>query len=129
MTKQNVDRVDELFKSGATTFQLQKACHKSLREANDCIKKTGEAGEQASKITKNSDDIAFQINLLALNAAVGTLRAGEAGAGFAVVADEVRNLALRSAEAARNTDAIIGETLANIEKGISPRFKGPGGVA
>ena len=119
MTKQNVDRVDELFKSGATTFQLQKACHKSLREANDCIKKTGEAGEQASKITKNSDDIAFQINLLALNAAVEAARAGEAGAGFAVVADEVRNLALRSAEAARNTDAIIGETLTNIEKGIT----------
>ena len=119
LTKQNVERVDDLFKSGATTFQLQKACHKSLREANDCIKKTGEAGEQASKITKNSDDIAFQINLLALNAAVEAARAGEAGAGFAVVADEVRNLALRSAEAARNTDAIIGETLSNLEKGIA----------
>ncbi len=119
LTKQNVDRVDQLFKSGASTYQLQKACHKSLREANDCIKKTGEAGVQASKITKNSDDIAFQINLLALNAAVEAARAGEAGAGFAVVADEVRNLALRSAEAARNTDAIIGDTLANIEKGIT----------
>jgi len=119
LTKQNVDRVDELFKSGATTYQLQKACHKSLRDANECIKKTGEAGEQASKITKNSDDIAFQINLLALNAAVEAARAGEAGAGFAVVADEVRNLALRSAEAAKNTDAIIGDTLANLERGIA----------
>lgn len=118
MTNRNADNTQEMLKYGDQTFQLQKALHKSLKTANDRIKHIGEISEKIATVTRKSDEIAFQINLLALNAAVEAARAGEAGAGFAVVADEVRNLALRSAQAAKDTDVIIDETRRSIDEGV-----------
>ncbi len=76
-----------------------------------------ESSKNISKIMKVIDDIAFQTNILALNASVEAARAGVHGRGFAVVADEVRNLAGKSAAAAGEIDAMIGDTIGKIEHG------------
>jgi len=110
----------------------------NAREADNLMKKAGQAIDDAnatieamtrymaeisqsssetSKIIKTIDEIAFQTNLLALNAAVEAARAGTAGAGFAVVAEEVRNLAMRAAEAAKSTAALIEATVTQINNG------------
>lgn len=93
------------------------SAQESMKRLISSMENIAAASENTSKIIRTIDEIAFQTNLLALNAAVESARAGEAGAGFAVVAEEVRNLALRSAEAARNTAGLIAETGKTINEG------------
>ena len=117
MTKQNADNARQ-------ADSLMKEANQGVGQANDSMNQLttsmaeiSKASEETSKIIKTIDEIAFQTNLLALNAAVEAARAGEAGAGFAVVADEVRNLAMRAADAAKNTADLIEGTVKKVNYG------------
>jgi methyl-accepting chemotaxis protein len=117
MTKQNADNAKQANSLMGEAKQVVGTANESMGKLTESMAEITKASEETSKIVKTIDEIAFQTNLLALNAAVEAARAGEAGAGFAVVADEVRNLAMRAAEAAKNTATLIEGTVKKVKDG------------
>jgi methyl-accepting chemotaxis protein len=117
MTQQNAAnarQADALMHEAANVVE---EANLSMATLIDSMQEITRASQETAKIIKTIDEIAFQTNLLALNAAVEAARAGEAGSGFAVVADEVRNLAMRAADAAKNTANLIEGTVSKIMGG------------
>ncbi|OPY82060.1 MAG: Methyl-accepting chemotaxis protein I [Smithella sp. PtaU1.Bin162] len=117
MTKQSADNARQANLLMQEANQVVEKVSQSMGQLSHSMTEISRSSDETSRIIKTIDEIAFQTNLLALNAAVEAARAGEAGAGFAVVADEVRNLALRAAEAARNTAGLIEGTVKTIQQG------------
>lgn len=117
ISKQNADNTAAANTHMQETQDIVEKAHTYMAQMKKSMEDISVSGQEISKIIKTIDEIAFQTNLLSLNAAVEAARAGEAGAGFAVVADEVRNLALRAAEAAKNTSGLIESVVKKINDG------------
>lgn len=117
MTKKNAENSGHANTLMQEVNQVVSVANESMDKLTVSMEEISKASDETSKIIKTIDEIAFQTNLLALNAAVEAARAGEAGAGFAVVADEVRNLAMRAADAAKDTSKLIEGTVNKINEG------------
>jgi len=119
MVRQNSENTKQAALLAAQTKSSSDKGNMDMQDMMNSMVEIKKSSDQISKIIKVIDDIAFQTNILALNAAVEAARAGDAGMGFAVVAEEVRNLAQRSAQAAKDTAAIIESNIELSEKGVS----------
>jgi methyl-accepting chemotaxis protein len=118
MTRQSADNAKQAkLLSGQARDSAEKGTS-SMTRMTEAIHRIKQSADEQAKIIKTIDEIAFQTNLLALNAAVEAARAGEAGKGFAVVADEVRRLAQRSADAARTTSKMIEDSVSGALNGV-----------
>ncbi|MFW5744126.1 MAG: methyl-accepting chemotaxis protein [Spirochaetota bacterium] len=116
-SRQNADHAAEASKLAQEAQQNAEEGNTKMDELRNLINTIAGSSEETKKVVKVIDDIAFQINLLALNANVEAARAGKYGRGFAVVAEEVRNLASRSTEAVQETTGIVEESVRNMEAG------------
>ncbi|PCJ21443.1 MAG: hypothetical protein COB02_02300 [Candidatus Cloacimonadota bacterium] len=110
----NAKEVYELSKLGSESASMGTIQMKKLVDAMDKIQNSSQS---MAKVIKNIDEIAFQTNMIALNAAVEAARAGQMGKGFAVVAEEVRSLAGRSAEAAQQSTVMIEGSFEEVKAG------------
>ncbi len=119
ITRQNADHAGKVAEFMQQSESEAAEVNESLNRMVDQMKEIDASSNKIARIIKVIDEIAFQTNILALNAAVEAARAGEAGLGFAVVADEVRNLAQRCAQAARDTAALIEESIKTSHDGDS----------
>lgn len=117
ISKLNADNTTEANRHMQETQKIVEKAYIYMEKMKKSMEDISASGKEISNIVKTIDDIAFQTNLLSLNASVEAARAGEAGAGFAVVANEVRNLALRAAEAAKNTSQKVDGVLGKINDG------------
>lgn len=116
-TAHNADNATAGKELAAAARQAAESGGEEMRRMQGAMQSIRQSSDQVGEIIKTINEIAFQTNLLALNAAVEAARAGEAGAGFAVVAEEVRSLARRSAEAARETESKIAESIQRAAQG------------
>ena len=119
MIKQNAANAKEARGLTEATRQSADKGVVSMQHLSSAVDRIKHSADATAKIVKTIDEIAFQTNLLALNAAVEAARAGDAGKGFAVVAEEVRNLAMRSAEGAKNTAELIEGSVKNAVEGVA----------
>jgi len=118
MTRQNAESAEQAQELMEKALALVKQADSSMRQLNEAMVAIDGGSQRISKIIRTIDEIAFQTNLLALNAAVEAARAGAYGSGFAVVADEVRRLAGRAAEAARDTQGLIQDSIQKVSVGV-----------
>jgi methyl-accepting chemotaxis protein len=128
LTKRNAENAQQANELASQTRAAADAGVSDMQAMTDAMGDIKSASDNIGKIIKTIDEIAFQTNLLALNAAVEAARAGEAGAGFAVVADEVRGLAQRSAQAAKETESKIKDSIQKSENGVRISAKVAGGL-
>jgi len=129
MIQQNSENTKQADMLAGQAKNTADVCNTDMEEMISAMDEIKKSSDQIARIIKTIDEIAFQTNILALNAAVEAARAGDAGMGFAVVAEEVRNLAQRSAQAAKDTEAMIENNIALSAQGVEVAAKVAGAIS